>query len=162
MAAKADAATKPQLTQIEGNLYATKGLVAYNRQDSQKSIAEYEQAIQRTPKDDIAHFYLALDYQALSAASSKEYQVALKAENDAKLSRAEQPVIDELVARRAGLEDDIRKHRDKSIDEFAIATALGGPVSSQAKDALTKMWVAKNDSTDGLEAFIAEKKSQIK
>jgi tetratricopeptide (TPR) repeat protein len=161
MAPKADAATKAQLVLIEGNLYATKGLIAYNRQDYTKSIQEYEQAVQKTPKDDLAHFYLALDYQALGAQASKEYTVAIKAENDAKASRAEQPVIDELSAKRGGLEDDIRKHLDKAIDEFGIATAIGGPVAAQAKDALTKMWVTKNENTEGLEAFIAEKKKQL-
>jgi tetratricopeptide (TPR) repeat protein len=161
MVAKADAATKSQLVQIEGNLYATRGLIANNRMDYNKSIQEYEQALQRTPKDDVAHFYLGADYQALGAQASKDYTAALKAENDAKAARAEQPVIDELAAKRGGMEDDIRKYRDKAIDEYAIATALGGPVSAQAKEALTRLWTAKNDNTNGLEEFIAQKKSQL-
>ena len=161
MAAKASAAEKAQFTQIEGTLYATRGLVAYNRQDYMKSIQEYEQAVQRTPKDDMSHFYLALDYQALTVDASKKYQAAVEAENKAKREKAEQPVIDELTAHRMGLEEEVRKHRDKAIDEFAIATAIGGPLAAQAKDALTKMWTSKNDSTAGLEEFIAEKKKQL-
>src|SRR5262249_16652542 len=51
MKSKAAAADKPQLEQIEGNLHATLGLVAYNRNDPQKSITEYELAIQKSPKD---------------------------------------------------------------------------------------------------------------
>jgi len=161
MQAKADAQSKPQLEQIEGNLRATLGLVAYNRPDYNKSIQEYELALQKTPKDDVAHFYMGLDYQALAAQASKEYTAAVDAENKAKAARADQPTIDELAAKRGGLEEDIRKYRDKAIDEFAIAVALGGPVSPQAKDALTKLWTAKNDNTNGLDQFIAQKKQQL-
>jgi tetratricopeptide (TPR) repeat protein len=161
MAAKATAEQKPQLAQIEGNLHSTLGLIAYNRPDYQKSIQEYELAIKSTPKDDVAHFYLGLDHQAIAAQASKDYQTAVKAENDAKAARADQPTIDDLAAKRAGLEGDIRNSRDKAIDEFAIATAIGGPVAAQAKDALTKLWMAKNDNTTGLEEFINQKKQQV-
>ena len=156
--AKAGAAEKPQLVQIEGNLHGTLGLIAYNRPDYMKSIQEYEQAIQRTPKDEVAHFYLGLDYQALAAQASRDYQAAVNAENAAKAARAEQPAIDELAAKREGLAEDVRKARDKAIDEFAIASAIGGQVGPQAKDALTKLWTAKNDNTNGLEEFITQKK----
>ena len=161
MVAKAPAESKPQLEQIEGNLHATLGLVAYNRPDYNKSIQEYELALQKTPKDEVAHFYLGLDYQALAAQASHEYQAAVDAENKAKAARADQPTIDELAAKRGGLEDDIRKARDKAIDEFAIAVALGGQVSAQAKDALTRLWTAKNDNTNGLEEFVAQKKQKL-
>jgi len=158
MAATASAADKPQLVQIEGNLHSTIGLVAYNRPDYAKSIQEYELAIQRTPKDEVAHFYLGLNHQALAAQASRDYQSAVNAENAAKAARAEQPAIDELAAKREGLAEDVRKARDKAIDEFAIATAIGGQVGPQAKDALTKLWTAKNENTNGMEEFIAQKK----
>jgi hypothetical protein len=161
MGAKADAATKAQLTPIEGSLYATKGLIAYNRLDYNKSITDYDEAVKRTPKDDLAHFYLALDYQALGVQAFKDYKTALDKENDLKAKKAEQPLIDEAAAARSGLEDEIKKFQDKAIDEFAIATALGGPYSAQAKDALTKMWSTKNGNTDGLDAFINQKKQQV-
>lgn len=161
MMAQANAQQKPQFVQIEGNLHATLGLIAYNRPDHAKSIEEYNTAVKSNPKDDVAHFYLGLDYQALAAQASRDYQVAIKAENDAKAAKADQPAIDELAAKRGGLEDDIRKNRDKAIDEFAIAAAIAGPVASQAKDALTKLWTAKNDNTNGMEEFITQKKQQI-
>jgi hypothetical protein len=120
-------------------------------------------ALQKTPKDDIAHFYMGLDYQAQAAQVSRDYQAAVTAENEAKAARAEQPVIDELSAKSAGLADDTRKARDKAIDEFAIATAIGGQVAAQARTALTTMWMNKNnDSTAGLEEFIAQKKAELK
>ena len=161
MLAQAQGTQKAQIAQIDTNLHATLGLIAYNRPDYLKSIEEYNTAVQGNPKDDVAHFYLGLDYQALAAQASRDYTAALKAENDAKAAKADQPVIDELAAKRMALEDEIRKNRDKAIDEFGLATAVGGPVAPQAKDALTKLWTAKNDSTDGLEAFIAQKKSQL-
>jgi tetratricopeptide (TPR) repeat protein len=161
MMAKADAQTKPQFVQIEGNLHATLGLIAYNRQDYGKSIQEYQEAVKRNAKDDVAHFYMGLDYQAMAAKASRDYQDAVKAENDAKSARADQPTIDELAAKRSGLEEDIRKARDSAIDELAIAAAIGGPVSGQAKDALSKLWVSKNENTNGLEEFIADKKKQL-
>src|SRR5215510_8657671 len=160
--AKADAQSKPQLVQIQSNLHATLGLIAYNRPEYPKSIEEYELAVKDAPKDDVAHYYLGLNYQALAAQASKDYQVAIKAENDAKAAKADQPVIDELAAKRGGLEEDIRRARDKAIDEFAIAVALGGQVSAQAKDALTRLWTAKNDNTNGLDQFLAQKKGELK
>jgi tetratricopeptide (TPR) repeat protein len=159
---KAKPEEKPQLDQIEGNLHATLGLVAYNRPDTAKSIQEYELAIQKTPKDEISHYYLALDYQSLAAKASKDYQETVAAENAAKAKKEEQPVIDEIVAKRTGLGDDVAKYRDKTIEEFAITVAIGGQLTAQAKDALTKMWMGKNDSTNGLEEFIAQKKAELK
>jgi tetratricopeptide (TPR) repeat protein len=161
MLAKASPAEKPQLAQVDGTLHATLGLIAYNKQDYKASIAEYEAAIKDNPKDDAAHFYLAYDYISLMAGASKDYQAALKAENDAKAAKADQPTIDDLAAKRAAFEDDIRKFRDKAIDELALATAIGGPVAQQAKTELTKQWTAKNDNTTGLEEFINQKKTQI-
>ena len=155
MVASANAQTKGQLEQIQGNLHSTLGLVAYNRPDYMKSIQEYELAINKTPKDDLAHFYLALNYQALMVAASKEYTAAVDAENKAKKERAEQPVIDELSAKSSGLADDVRKHRDKAMDELAVSVKIAGPYAAQAKDALSKMWAAKNDNNmSGLQEFI--------
>ena len=159
--AKADPAQKPQIVQIQSQLHGTLGLIAYDRLDYAKSIEEYDQAVKSNPKDDVAHFYMGADYQALSAQASRTYQDAVKAENDAKQAKADQPTIDELAAKRQGLENDVREKRDKSIDEYATAAAISGVVSQDAKNALQKLWQAKNDNLDGLDAFIAQKKQQI-
>jgi tetratricopeptide (TPR) repeat protein len=156
--AQADAALKQQLTAAEGSLYATKGLVAYNKQDYNKSIQEYGEAVKRTPKDDVSHYYLASNYQMLQSGTVTQYKAALDEENKAKAARADQPTIDELSAKTKGLEDEVRNFRDKAIDEFATAAAIGGPVAAQAKSALEKMWITKNDSTAGMDEFINSKK----
>lgn len=152
---------KPQLVQLDGTLHGTLGLIAYNEQDYTKSIQEYQKAIEDNKKDDTAHFYLAYDYIALMAQSGKEYAAAIKAENDAKAAKADQPTIDELAAKRADLEDKIRKGRDMVIDELAISVAINGPAAPQAKAELTKQWMAKNDSTAGMDDYVNQKKAQL-
>ena len=152
---------KKQIAQIESQLHGTLGLIAYNRPDYTKSIEEYEATLKGNPKDDVAHFYLGADYQALTAQASRAYQDAVKAENDAKTAKADQPTIDDLAAKRQGLENDVREKRDKAIDEYAIASAIGGVVAQDAKNALQKLWQAKNDSLNGMDEFIAQKKQQI-
>jgi tetratricopeptide (TPR) repeat protein len=159
--AQAPPAQKSQIVQIQSQLHSTLGLIAYDRLEYPKSIEEYEQAVKINPKDDVAHFYMGADYQALSAQASRTYQDAVKAENDAKQAKADQPTIDELAAKRQGLENDVREKRDKSIDEYAIAAAIGGVVAQDAKNALQKLWQAKNDNLDGMDAFIAQKKQQL-
>jgi tetratricopeptide (TPR) repeat protein len=153
---------KPQLVQIDGTLHQTLGLIAYDLKDYAKSIEENQKAIADNKKDDAAHYYLGYDYIAQMGQSSKEYQEAIKKENDAKQAKADQPTIDDLAAKRADFEDKIRKSRDQAIDELAKAVAIGGPVAPQAKDELTKQWKAKNDdNTDGLQAFIDQKKAEL-
>jgi len=161
MEAKASAADKPQLEQIEGNLHGTLGLVAFNRPDYKKSIQEYEAAVQKAPKDEVAHYYLALNFQTLASQASNEYRAAVDAENKLKAARADQPTIDEAAAKSSGLAEDVKKYRDRAIDEFAITVALGGQLAGQAKTTLTAMWTAKNDNTAGMEEFIAEKKKAL-
>jgi tetratricopeptide (TPR) repeat protein len=159
--AQAPAAQKAQITQIEGQLHGTLGLIAYNRPDYMKSIEEYEAALKVNPKDDVAHFYIGADYQTLSGLASRQYQDAVKAENDAKAAKADQPTIDELAAKRQGLENEVREKRDKAIDEYAIAAAIGGVIAQDSKNALQKLWQAKNDSLNGMDEFIAQKKQQL-
>jgi tetratricopeptide (TPR) repeat protein len=159
--AQAQGAEKTQIAQIETQLHGTLGLIAYDRPDYAKSIEEYEAVLKTSPKDDVAHFYLGGSYQSLSAQASRKYQDAIKAENDAKAAKADQPTIDELAATRQGLENEVREKRDKAIDEYAIAVAIGGPVAQNARNALQKLWQNKNDNLNGLDEFIAQKKQQL-
>jgi tetratricopeptide (TPR) repeat protein len=152
---------KNQVTQIESQLHETLGFIAYNRPDYAKSIEEYEATLKISPKDDVAHFYLGANYQTLTAQASRQYQDAVKAENDAKTAKADQPTIDELAAKRQGLENDVREKRDKAIDEYAIAVAIGGSTSQNARSALEKLWQNKNDNLNGMDEFIAQKKQQL-
>jgi hypothetical protein len=161
MISKADANQKKQLVPIEGSLHGTLGLIAYNNKDYAKSIQEYQAAIKDNNKDDASHFYLAYDYLALMANASKDYQAAFKAESDAIAAKADQPTIDDLKARTVATIDELKKQQDKAIDELAIAAAIGGPVAAQAKTELTKQWMNKNNSDQGMDQFIASKRADL-
>jgi tetratricopeptide (TPR) repeat protein len=159
--AQAQGPQKAQITQIQSQLHETLGFINYNRMDYPKAIEEYDATLKINPKDDVAHYYLGAIYQAMSAAASRQYQDAVKKENDAKAAKADQPTIDELVATRQGLENDVREKRDKAIDEYGLAVAVGGSVAQNARGALEKLWMNKNDNLDGLDQFIAQKKQQL-
>ena len=152
-----------QKNELEGNLHATLGFIALNNREYPKAVEHYETALKSIPKDGIAHFRLGLAYQFLTSDASKAVVTAIKAENDAKASHADQVQIDELVAARQGIEQDLNDKRDKAIDQLATAVAIGGVVQQPARDALTKLYQSKtaDGSTAGLEELIAQKKSSL-
>ncbi len=147
-----------QKAELEGQIHSTFGFINLNRQDYPKAVSEYELALKNAPKDAVAHYRLGLAYQYLASSASKELIAAVQAENEAKKARADQPTLDELAAKSQGIQDDIRKKMDRSMEELATAVALGGVVGQPARDALTKLWQQKNDNTNGLEEFINSKK----
>ena len=157
-----DAQWNQEKTNLEGQLHATFGLVALNNQDYTKATSEYETALKSLPKDGLAHFRLGLAYQFLAADASKVLVEAIDAENKAKSERAEQSLLDELVAKRQAREEDARGKRDKAIDELVTAVAIGGVAGQPAREQLEKLYKVKNnDSLEGLDQLIAQKKSQL-
>jgi tetratricopeptide (TPR) repeat protein len=158
---KATPQEKPPLVILDGNLHETLGLISYHQKDYKKSIQDYQAAIKDNVKDDASHFFMAYDYINLMVQASQDYQSALKAENDARAAKADQPTVDELGAKRSGFADDILKYRDTIIDELAFAVAIDGPYAAQAKPELIKQWTAKNNSTAGLDQFVGQKKVQM-
>jgi tetratricopeptide (TPR) repeat protein len=158
-----DAQWAQEKANLEGNLHATLGFIALNNRDYPKAVEHYEMALKSIPKDGIAHFRLGLAYQFLTSDASKAVVEAIKAENDAKTKKADQAELDELVARRQGIEQDLNDKRDKAIDQLATAVAIGGVVQQPARDALTKLYQSKtpDGSTAGLEELIAQKKSSL-
>ncbi len=148
-----------QKAELEGQIHSTLGFVHLNKQDYPKAVTEYETALKSVPKDAVAHFRLGLAYQYLAAAASKATLDAINAENAAKTSKAPQPEIDELTAKREGIQADFTQKRDRAIDELASAVALGGVVAQPARQALESLYKSKNnDSLEGLDALIASKK----
>jgi len=158
-----DADWNKQKGDLEGNLHATLGFIALNGADYPKAVEHYEAALKTIPKDGIAHFRLGLAYQFLTSDASKAVVNAIKAENDAKTAHADQVQIDELVATRQGIEQDLNDKRDKAIDQLATAVAIGGVVGEPARTALTKLYQSKSSdgSTAGLEELINQKKSSL-
>jgi tetratricopeptide (TPR) repeat protein len=157
-----DAQWTQEKANLEGNLHATMGFISLNNRDYGKAVEHYESALKSVPKDGVAHFRLGLAYQFLTSEASRQLVDSIKAENEAKASRADQVQIDELVARRQGIEQDLNDKRDKAIDQLATAVAIGGVVGQPAREALEKLYKTKNnDSTAGLDELIAQKKTQI-
>ena len=158
-----DAQWTQEKATLEGNLHATMGFIALNNRDYNKSIEHYETALKSIPKDGVAHFRMGLAHQYLTADASKAVVEAIKAENEAKAARADQVQIDELVAKRQGIEQDLNDKRDRALDQLAIAVAIGGVVSQPAREALTKLYQTKtpDGSTSGLDELIAQKKSAL-
>ena len=157
-----DAQWNQQKADLESQLHAALGFIALNRQDYAKSVQEFDAALKSAPKDGVSHYRLGLVYQSLASEASKALVEAINAENAAKTAKAEQPAIDELVAKRQGVEADARQKRDKAIDELATAVAIGGVVGQPAREALERLYKVKNnDSLEGLDQLIAQKRSQL-
>jgi tetratricopeptide (TPR) repeat protein len=157
-----DAQWSAQKADIEGQLHSTLGFVHLNRAEYEKAGEEYDTALKSTPKDAVSRFRLGLAYQYRASDASKQLVAAVETENAAKLARADQAVLDELIAKREAIENDVRAKRDRSIDELATAVAIGGVVTQPARDQLERLYKSKNsDSLEGLDQLIAEKKAQL-
>jgi tetratricopeptide (TPR) repeat protein len=158
-----DAQWSQAKAEYEGNLHATLGYVFLNTREFDKSISSFETALKSIPKDAIAHYRLGTAYQFQTADASKLLVSTIQEKNAAAAARADQVQIDELEARRQGVEQDLNEKRDKAINELATAVALGGVVAQPAREALTKLYQTKtpDGSTTGLDELIAQKKSQL-
>lgn len=142
-----------------GQLSATRGYIHLNKQEYDQAILQYEEALKNTPRDGVARYRMGLAFQSLAAGASRAVIDAVNAENEAKTTNADKFVLDELVAKRQAVEEDARAKRDRAIDELATAVAIGGPASAPAREQLEKLYKVKNnDSLDGLDTLIAQKK----
>ena len=149
-------------TNLEGQLNATLGLIHLNRSEYDLSSQKYETALKTNPKDGVSQYRLGLAYQYQANDAIKSVLAAITAENEAKAARAEEAVVNDLVAKRSALETDARAKRDKAIDSFARAVAIGGVVAQPARDQLERLYKAKNnDVLDGLDQLITEKKTEL-
>src|SRR5215510_13047151 len=151
---------KQARVEYEDQLHSARGLIYFNRSDYGKSAEEYLEVIKNSPKDGVAHFYLGYAYRNEAADLSKALVEAIKSFDAARLGKKPQPEIDELDARRQGLQDEFTKKRDSALDSLATAVAVADPrVPKQAREALESLFKVKNnDSLDGLDQLIASKK----
>src|SRR5215475_5841942 len=151
---------KQARVEYEDQLHSARGLIYFNRSDYGKSSEEYLEVIKNSPKDGVAHFYLGYAYRNEAADLSKALVEAIKSFDGARLAKKPQPEIDELDARRQGLQDEFTKKRDSALDSLATAVAIADPrVPKQAREALESLYKVKNnDSLDGLDQLIASKK----
>jgi hypothetical protein len=162
---------RPELTQeqwdqqrkiLEGQVHATLGLVHLHRMEYDDSVFMYEYVVELNPRDGLGQYRLGLGYTGQTTAASQALAGFVKAENDAKSARAPQEEIDSLVATREAAQQDALQKREKAIDSLAKAVAIGGEVAAPARQQLERLYRAKNnDSIDGLDALIAQKKSDL-
>jgi tetratricopeptide (TPR) repeat protein len=156
-----DQAWNAEAANIRGQIHSTFGLIHLHRMEYDKAVEEYKLALQINPKDGLAHFRIGSAYSGLASAASANVLKAIQTENEAKASRADQIMIDELVAQREAIQADWGTKRDAAIDHFASAVAIGGVVLQPAREQLEKLYQAKHESLDGLDQLINQKKSQL-
>ncbi len=156
-----DAQWKAARAEYDEQLHSAIGLIHFTRADFVKAIEEYQAVIKSNQKDAVARFYLGLAYRNQAAEASKAVLAAIQAFDAARTARAPQPEIDELDAKRQGLQAEFQDKRDKALDELASAVAIGGAVTQQARTALDSLYSTKNNSLDGIDQFIQEKKQQL-
>lgn len=147
---------------LEAQVSGTLGIVHLQKQEYDQSVAMYEQVVQINPKDSLGQYRLGLGYAAQATAASRKLLDAVAKENEAKTSRADQALLDELVAAREAVQQDTIAKQDKALSSFAKAVAIGGEVAQPARQSLERLYKAKNnDSVDGLDALIAAKKTEL-
>jgi len=148
--------------EYNGQLHGALAWIFFNQRNYPKAIEEYDTTLKLMPKDSIAHYRLGLAHQFIASDSSKELIAAVGAENAAKTARADQAQLDELVAKRSAIAENVQMNMDKAINELATAVAIGGVVAQPARDALEKLYKNKNnDSLAGLDQLIAQKKTEV-
>jgi len=153
-----DAQWKQARAEYDEQLHSALGMVQVNRKDYAKAAQEYAIVTKSNPKDSVAHFYIGFAYQNQTADASKALVDATKAFSDARVAKAPQPDIDELDAKRQGLEADLDKKMDAALGELATSVAIGGPMEKQARTYLESLYMTKHNSLDGLDQFIQSKK----
>lgn len=152
-----DADWNAQKTSVMSGLHSDLGLIALNRADYEKSVAEYEQVVKMTPKDPLAQFRLGLGYSGQAAAITKNYVASVADQNKAIEAKADKAQIDDMKTKSDKLEQELRAKRTQATDALATACAIGGPVQQPAMDQLKKLWTG---TPEEMTALIASKKPQ--
>jgi len=152
----------PEWQSVQAQAHASIGQVLLTKNQYPEAAAEFVQTLKLNPKDEGTHYQLGVVYSNQATAAQKLALDAYTAENAAKTAKADQLQIDELAARRDALQTDFRTKRDMAIDEFAKAVALAGPNAAPARTQLERLYKSKNnESLEGLDAFIAQKKTEL-
>jgi len=143
-------------------IHMTLGVIHYNRGSYEKAVDEYKTVLQYNPRDPFAYLQLGLSYEYQAAGKSTLVVAAVDAENDARESQVDLQTVEEMVAEREGLEEEILSGIDLAIDSLAKAVALGGEAGNLARVELEKLYLQKNkDSLEGLEELIEEKRLEL-
>jgi tetratricopeptide (TPR) repeat protein len=153
-----DAQYNSAMARLEGLLAANLA----NQQKWQESLPHFEKALKLNPKDHANQYRHGFATMQLMAAAVQGAQTA----ND-ELIRAMtkdpkvQADIDKASAKVEEMSKTALTLRDIATDSFAKAFAIGGQFAAQAKTLLDSLYTNKNKSLDGLDAFIAAKKTEV-
>lgn len=158
-----DAQWAEQKVVLDAQTHATLGLIHYIKEEYDDSVSMYEYVVTLTPKDQRAQMLLGIGYSMQATEAQKRVLEAYDAENAAIAARADQFRVEDLKAQREALEVAFREKRDKAIDALAKAVALpDAGFTASARTQLERLYRNKNnDSLDGLDALIAQKRAEL-
>jgi hypothetical protein len=147
---------------VQAQANSTLGMALVLQAKYEDSIPVLEAALKLNKKDDQSHYNLGLAYSNQLPQSQRAALDAFNAENAAKRARKDQFEIDELAAIASARQGEFNTKRDMAIEAFGKAVAVAGPYSPPARQQLERLWKQKNnESLDGLEAYIAQKKTEL-
>ena len=158
-----DGSRTAERTQVEVTIHTTLARVHYARSDYQRAADEFQQVADMDPTDAEAYYRLGDCYQFLAAAASRDVQTAVAARTQAEAQGTDQATIDQMQARFEVLQGNVLAYLDRSIDAFASATAIGGPIASDARLRLEPLYRSRHeDSLEGLEGLLEEKRAALR
>ena len=147
---------------VQAQGQSTLGMVLVSQTKYEDAIPVLEEALKLNKKDDQSHYNLGLSYSNQLPQARQAALDAFNEENAAKKARKDQFEIDELSAKSSALQTEFGVKRDQAIEAFAKAVAVAGPYAAPARTQLERLWKQKNNDTlDGLEALVAQKKIEI-
>jgi tetratricopeptide (TPR) repeat protein len=151
--------------QYQSAMARMEGVVANNLVTQSKfseAIPHYEKALKLNPKDHANQFRLGMATMQLMPAA---VQGAQSANDELIRAMTKEPKVDADIAKANAKVEEFSKSalalRDSAMDSFAKAYAIGGSFATQAKTVLDSLYTNKNKSLEGIDAFIAAKKTEL-
>jgi len=145
---------------LQGMLYSSLGIIAFNRQDYDRSVEEFALATKFAPTDGNSWYLLGFSYhQQFTELAKKANEASSEAVQLSKKRPPDRALIDEANGTAQAFTDASREKREQAMSALASSVNCGGPTQQPATQLLTKIWQAKNNgSSDGLQDYIKSKK----
>jgi tetratricopeptide (TPR) repeat protein len=157
---KPDKVNDAQWKQVQVQLLVTVCALTYNKRQYPETIAACDQVLKVERKEarawyytGLAHKYLVPDLQKKYVAAVDEYNIHIKTPNADPITSAD------LKARSDETLRVVEAKVQEAIDAFGNSVAIGGV--PEARKELDDLWMSKNKSLEGLDAFIAQRKAQF-